>query len=936
MLQALVKKIFNQQAHSPSPTQSTIVKSADIMRGYQREASITRYLPWRDYNDKYRLFLLEDNKSLATCFRLTPIPCEARPTEMLNEISKALGEAIKNSIPCEKNNPWILQVFVERHSDLSAHMTTIENSIAEEHQQSPLTQAHLKTLKEHLAYVTRPGGIFFDRQVTNQIFRGGYLNVYAILYRRISQSSDNNNRRDHVEDIIRVSRKFADQLRACGLKVKRLRGEDFYHWMVRWFNPKPRQTNGDINTLITQATFPKPTEKPFGWDLTENIFFSSPESYEEGWLFDGLPHKVMTIQSLTANPAIGHLSAERKRSTDDRVFNLIDHLPENSVFSMSIVLQAPSEVEFHLKTIHDSAVGRHAQAMKVKTEVEQGFQSIANGDYLFPTVMALYLRGENFEDLREKEAHAEVLLNSNGFKVISDDELYPIDAYLRYLPMCYDFHFDKRNSHRSRYILLSDIAKLLPFYGRSRGTENPGFIGFNRGGEPWYYDILKDKTKNAHFLLLGETGTGKSNLLNFLAMHMLALYKPRLFIIEAGGSFDLLADYCASFGLTINKIKIDPKNPISLNPFAQGLKVLDQIAELDRDAKSRFLEQASDKLIQEQEENKKHETAASEVDDESRDILGDMVLAALVMITGGERKEEDRITRSDRMLIMDAIIDAATYVRDQGGSQMIASDLVDAFDRIAQMLDIQRDADKIRRAREMADGLKYFTKDPVSSRFFNTVGEPWALADVTVVDFGLFAQEGYEAQRSIAFAGCVSKMLTLADANQYSNRAIISIFDENHLFSKLPLLAAIQTRIAKMGRKLGLWIWTATQNLKDFAEEASKMLSLTETWMCLALPPDEIDQIERFKTLTKEQRALFLSAQKEKGKYTEGVLLSPKVQDLFRNVPPRLYLVMAGTDQDEKNLRKTLMKKLNLSELEVVNHIAEQMMNKPVEEGNDD
>ena len=39
-------------------------------------------------------------------------------------------------------------------------------------------------------------------------------------------------------------------------------------------------------------------------------------------------------------------------------------------------------------------------------------------------------------------------------------------------------------------------------------------------------------------------------------MHTLALYKPRFFIIEAGGSFDLLADYCASLGLSVNKVKI--------------------------------------------------------------------------------------------------------------------------------------------------------------------------------------------------------------------------------------------------------------------------------------------------------------------------------------------------------------------------------------------
>jgi hypothetical protein len=214
----------------------------------------------------------------------------------------------------------------------------------------------------------------------------------------------------------------------------------------------------------------------------------------------------------------------------------------------------------------------------------------------------------------------------------------------------------------------------------------------------------------------------------------------------------------------------------------------------------------------------------------------------------------------------------------------------------------------------------------VSSRFFNTYGDPWPLADVTIVNMGQFANEGNEAQRSIAFAGCASKILALAEANQYSQRPIIALFDEDHLFTRIPLLAAIQTRITKMGRKLGLWAWLATQNLKDFADEAHKMLAMIETWICLALPPDEIDQIERFKPLTPEQRALFLSARKSPKQYTEGVLLSPKVQGLFRNVPPRLYLALAMTEQNEKNHRKQLMEKYHLSEVEAAEMVAKEMM----------
>ncbi len=910
---------------------SPIVKSGDIQRGYQKRPSLDSYLPWRDYNDEHKVFLLEDNQSLAVGFQLTPIACEARPAAMMEAISKSLQDALQNAIPCEKNNPWILQFFVKRQQNLSGVLDRIKQAIPDARLADPLVKAHLNTLQEHVNYVTRPGGIFFDHQVTQQTFRGGVIHIYAFLYRRETQNKDQQSRRSRLEEIQHIARKLADQWRACGLAVKRLRGEVFYHWLMSWFNPPSQTLESNANSTSPCASFPKDHEKPFAWDLSEQLYFSAPESFTEGWLFNGKPHKVITIQNLSSQPTIGHITAERKKGTDDKLFCLIDQLPEGSVFSLSIVFQAQSEVDLHLKIIHDSAVGRHALAMKVKGEVEIGQQAMADGDYLLPIVMAVYIQGENVEQLHAHEAHVEVLLNSNGFKVITDDELYPIDAYLRYLPMAYDFHFDKKNTYRSRYVLLSDIVKLLPVYGRSRGTENPGMLMFNRGGEPWFYDIIADRTKNAHFLLLGETGTGKSNTLNFLLMHTLALYNPRLFIIDAGGSFDLLADYCNSLGLSVNKVKIDPKNPIPLNPFADGLKILDQLAALEDSQRQQWLQKADEKIAEELEQGAENNTA-TELQDEIRDILGDMVLAALVMITGGEKKEEERIRRSDRMLIMDAIIRAAETVKSTGRTQMIASDIVEAFEALTLKLEPHRDADKIRRGREMADSLRYFIKDPVSSQFFNTIGNPWPTCDITVVDFGLFAQEGYEAQRSIAFCGVFNKIQTLAEAGQYSNRQLISVLDENHIFSKLPLLAAMETRGAKMGRKLGWWLWVATQNVRDFADEARKMLSLMETWICLAVSPDEIEQIMRFKPLSTEEQALFSSARKEKGKYTDGVLLAPRIQALFRNVPPRLYLSMAATEQHEKHERRQLMQQLQLTELEVLKYQAQQMMQKHTED----
>lgn len=119
-----------------------------------------------------------------------------------------------------------------------------------------------------------------------------------------------------------------------------------------------------------------------------------------------------------------------------------------------------------------------------------------------------------------------------------------------------------------------------------------------------------------------------------------------------------------------------------------------------------------------------------------------------------------------------------------------------------------------------------------------------------------------------------------------------------------------------MWRKLGIWLWLATQNLADFPDEAKKLLNMIEWWELLVMPPEEIEQVCRFKALAEEQRQLLRSAVKSPGQYTEGVVLSPRVEALFRVVPPALYLALAMTEKHEKAERMWIMKETGCSEVE--------------------
>jgi type IV secretory pathway VirB4 component len=140
--------------------------------------------------------------------------------------------------------------------------------------------------------------------------------------------------------------------------------------------------------------------------------------------------------------------------------------------------------------------------------------------------MAFYVRGDDPKTLRANVNQLNALLLPNGLQpILQEADLLALDSYIRNLPMAYDVSLDKI-SRRSRLVFSSHTANLLPLYGRSKGTGHPGLVFFNRGAEPLVFDPLhrEDRKKNAHMLILGPTGAGKSALLVYL-LQQIARFK---------------------------------------------------------------------------------------------------------------------------------------------------------------------------------------------------------------------------------------------------------------------------------------------------------------------------------------------------------------------------------------------------------------------------
>ena len=409
---------------------------------------------------------------------------------------------------------------------------------------------------------------------------------------------------------------------------------------------------------------------------------------------------------------------------------------------------------------------------------------------------------------------------------------------------------------------------------------------------------------------MGPTGAGKSATLGGMLAQLMAAHRPRLFVIEAGNSFGLLADWFESLGLTVNRVALKPGSGVSLPTFADAA-LLPEAAEV-----------ALDTDTPEDAELPELGDVADDDEDEPRDILGELETVATLMVTGGEAKEVERLRRADRRVIRDAVIEAAKNARAEG-----AKPRTDHVRRAFHLLAETREgisAEARQRLRDMGDAIGLFC-DGFAGEVFNRDGDIWPETDVTLVDLAHFAREGYEAHLAIALISLLNVVNNIAERDQRTGREIVVAIDEAHIVTTHPLVSPYLVKIVKMWRKLGAWLWLATQNLEDFPGAARKLLNMIEWWICLVMPKEEVEEMRRFRDLSDAQRELLLSATKAHLQYTEGVVLAGSVETLFRCVPPSLVLALVQTERHEKARRAELMAEHGCTEVEAAVKIAAEI-----------
>ena len=869
------------------------MSNGEMKSTYERPSSFTNYLGFTNYNPEHECFMLQDNISCGIVLEIEPLDAESRSNDTLEGFMEIIESALQ-VIPKRSSNPWIQQTYVQ-DEPVASLLSTIR-AYAEKHggETNPVRDHYVDLMHEHLEQISREGGLF-DEDATGVSWRARYRRARIVLYRHVTRRNWPDKMGNMPKDEIKnLKASLVSSLSEAGIRTRSCNANDLFSWLYPWFNPKPLGFSSPYKYLSEVDIANEDLD--WDYDLADGMVHNMPRTKDGNWYFNDKAHRYMAILGHRGEPVPGAMMLESRNDSVKKAA-IMDRLPNGSIFVTTTVYIAQDVVSAKVEFVHERAKGgTTAQAKRAKQDSSDVLDAMQDHK-LYPTSMGVYLTADDDIEMDDLINKTYALLQAEHLNVVSPEyDLVASNSYVSYLPMSYRFEYDSL-LQRKNFQWLRDTVSLAPFLGQGVGTKNPGFVFYNRAGQPLLIDPINsdDRVRAAHMLLLGPTGAGKSATLNSLLLQTFANHRPHIYVIDVGDSFRLLGDYYRAMGLSVEYINLDSAD-FGLPPFANSQRVFDR-------------------------------TAAVGVDE--RDYIGEMEAAAKLMITGGDSVELDQFRRHDRAILQAAITKAAMTARDKNQEHARIDDFVTALDgfiggETPPDYDIPISKEGRKRLEEMRDAARIFTKGN-RGRLFNGYGQDIGDADVTIIDLGKIGMNKENTDiMNLAVIGLLNNIQSQAEKRRGKGRQSVLVIDEAHVTTTNPLVADYLAKGSKMWRKWGLWLWMATQNMQDFPDTSKRILNMIEFWFCLSMPISEIEEIQRFKRLSEEEKSLLESARKEKHKYVEGVILSTKKPLLFRNVPPSLLLSLAGTEDEEVRERRQVMEQYGLkTDLEGVYKIAE-------------
>ncbi len=786
----------------------TVLKQRD-------RASLAAGLPHDSFDPEGSVFLGRDG-SLGLAWQVGMLDAETRSPSELEALSSRFAELFKH-VP----SGAAVQFVVRSDRGVGPELRPWTEDVAED--ASPGERAAGELVSSHARVLS---GMSLDDE--GRPFHARRLRLYLTLrvFPGLSPSPTSaieayGREKERLLETDSTIEGFFSQLR---VPFQRLDGQNLKEVLYNLLNPRRR---------ATMPARPFRPEEP----LRHQVVRSGASFDADSGLvtLDGTCLRVLSVVELPLETLPGLVSRSR-----DETPSILDVLPDCLLlYDIEILDDYAAKRALEKKYAfawNQLRTRKKVNIAAIEEDANGALGELLAGRRLLRVRLHAVVSGEKPEEAAARGASAKRILQDLGFDVVEEDAL-ALSLLLQSLPLSYDPAFD-RALKRSRSILSTNLADLLPIYGPYRGTPTPEILLQNRRGEPISFSFF-DSQVAPHGIVTGTSGAGKSFFTNYFAASVRKKGSP-VFILDRGNSYRKLCDVLGGQYITF-----DPDRPLRINPIGRAETFDKERLLFVKDILSEMCSQGEDPVRKEE-----------------RTVLENAVLKAV------DRKRAGEVFVSD---VYQALLEEA-----RGGPRSLARDL----DRLTL-------------------SLKPFVGNGAYAGFFDGPSEVDFGRGFTVFELGEIALRK-EIAPVILMAILYNVADYCARAENLSLRKYL-VLDEAWTLLESPATSRFIVNALKTYRKLGTSAVMVTQQVADFDGRAgAAILANAPNRVFLRQTPETLLAMEKHLSLSPEKKKAIGSLKTLKGKYSEMFLsMGDESAGVARLIPDPYFYLLATSDAAE-------------------------------------
>ena len=820
-----------------------MIKTKTIEGFFEEGRPFTELLPYFGYENG--LFTMKDG-SLGQVWEVSLIESETISASYLEQLVQTL-EGILIRLPediiscqfillCEDDFADRLKVYTDFSQSFDdevvkacfqsklEHLNSGKNGFFEQHTGS------YSTKRIRCLFTLRYFPSWLHLSVSDRL--ESYFTGKNSIRRRLLESFQSN-----CLNISRFSDTVEGVFKACGIRYSRLGEEELHRVLYKLLNPRRAKTQ--IAPFFRE-------EKP----LAEQLLYNCPGVTGEGFEFEGSFFRIVTLKELPLHTETGMFSAELTRGTR---FSMLDLLKD---FIMVINFYIPRQEDAIRRIKMQKAFAfmqrstyfgdKSVEASEKKEDLDSVIRETFSLGHkiIYPRIHFIVSSGsrEKCENSVSSVLNALSRLGCEGLK----EEIIAGSLFISCLPLCFDHHYE-RFIKRTRRMISSNLADMLPLYGSVQGTTTPAQVYLNRRGETVFWDFF-DSNTNPHAIIIGASGAGKSFFVNDFILQNARL-DSHFFVLDKGDSYKKL---CSILGGQY--IRFDLNDPVTINPF---LKKPDA------------------------------------------EHLAFLVTLLSEMCSGGD--ERDRLYREQEGVLQKAIL--ATYEdKKDKDVEVTLSDIVAKLKSHAcnRQLGIGESI-----GLKLALKLTPFTREGQYGRFFDGTNQFNLGTRFTVFELGNLSS--HSDLQLVVLLNIMYFITNFVSSPEMKPKRKFLLIDEAWSLLRLKNTAEFITHSFKTYRKYHCSAVAVTQEIVDLVgkECGIAIQANAANKVFLKQEPNVIDSLKGFASLTDKEIELLKTVETRKGKFSEALVISDTSRGVIRLVPdPFLYWLATSDARDNEYLEK--------------------------------